>query len=911
MWTPPCVFLILCPPTMTTDQANHQQLMSRALSRIELFLLPANNHSTTDDGGFSKPSFEENSADCPTSRLDQTLYQVALADYIRTIQTMYRDAHDEQKLAAPLRADPDAKLPTKHLISKILEGRTRASALVRVGFGDSSIAMLKGVVDVASSYALQGLWPQVGEKVNCAHDILRKIVRVRNNQFNEEQQRIAYAAAERISCVYDTLRTFAIRSNGQVTKAYVKEIMFALVQLPSHREDELPVLGHPSKFAAALHAFFNSYKGRTFGALKHTDYADSYFPDQNRGKVDREDKTEPKSWGNVVDFLRSGQCEPMNSWVEALYELVLPQDRAALALPFRMCDLQMREIAHPVQLSHVLLSFPGAARVLNGSKLTKALSQIKVEVPIYLEARTGNMLDFVQLQEQHQQAAAAGRAPPALPPMQQVFYELPITKEEFFALYVLMYRPTVEAQLDLLRVQLYTIDGVCHIYTSELEAAEDALKRALNLLEKHGLEMEIVACELYNSIAQMMIMQHRKWVAGRKDRLREEATLWLETEEGKREIKQQTKILRRHYSYKTAPITTGEIEMRSKNAAIKRRVNVLSTQQDDSKDMNKTLEAAYRYLVRSYEILEATHGAGHPSVGTACLAVASVQNILEDYEDTRTWLMKALRYFEKYSPLPHRAISFTQVQLSQVLSKLGHDDQARMVLSNAALFHMSQAHVGLLNHHTPQVKRRAASPQHRLPTEEADASRPETARSNATSRVSAAGAGGAADGAEGAHAAVPDTTNYSMVSPPILKNTALFEEVSTAIELMSRVMRMSTKCFDKWQAATQSEEIAKLTEAAFGWDSPEGAEAFKQVHCITSDLVVAVAEFLEWLRCCAGRNTLRCGGRLDSRLCSLQEQSGSQYPAVRENGPANDKHRQVAPLSAQRAHRRRDGQGGR
>jgi hypothetical protein len=69
------------------------------------------------------------------------------------------------------------------------------------------------------------------------------------------------------------------------------------------------------------------------------------------------------------------------------------------------------------------------------------------------------------------------------------------------------------------------------------------------------------------------------------------------------------------------------------------------------------------------------------------------------------------------------------------------------------------------------------------------------------------------------------------VSPPILRNTPLFEEISTAIEIMSRVMRMSTKCFDKWQAATQAEEIAKLTEMAFGWDSPEGAEAFKQVSC--------------------------------------------------------------------------------
>ena len=743
---------------------------------------------------------------------------------------MYRDSYDTQKLALQLRGGvQDVTLTTKHLVSKIVEGRSRSLALLRMTHGETSISYLRGCIDLASSYALQGLWPQVEEKVNQSNEILRKISRVRNPQMIEEQQRLSIAAAERISCVYSTLRTFAIRNNGQITKTFAKEVMVALVQLPSHTESENGPLGHPSKFAATLHAYFTSYKNRSFGALKSSGFADSYFSDHqtHRAKPDTDDKSELKSWGNVVDFLRSGQCESMNAWVEVLNELIPPQDKAALELPFYMCDQQRRSIAHPIQLSQVLLSFPAAARVLNGVKLSKALAQIKVEVPLFLEARTGNLLDFAQLQQQHQLAAEAGSNAPTLPPMQQVFYELPIAKEEFLALHVLHSCPTLEGQLDLVRVSLHTIQGVCSIYTDALDSAEDSLKRALNLLEKHGLEMESVACELYNSIAQMMIIRHRKWVAGRKDRLRDEATLWLETEEGKREVRQQTKLLRKQYSYKAAPITTGEVELRARNSAIKKRMNVMSSQTDDSKEQNKTLEAAYRYLVRSFEILENTHGGGHPSVGTACLAVASVQNILEDYEDTRSWLMKALRYMEKFSPVPHRAISFTQLQLSQVLSKLGHDDQARLVLSNAAAFHMSQAHVGLLSHNTPQVKRRTGSPMHRLPTDD-DASRPETARSN----VSRSSMQGAVNGETVDSPDILDSTNYSMVSPPILKNTALFEEIGTAIDVMSRVMRMSTKCFDKWQAATQAEEIAKLTEMAFGWDSQEGAEAFKQV-CIT------------------------------------------------------------------------------
>ena len=95
------------------------------------------------------------------------------------------------------------------------------------------------------------------------------------------------------------------------------------------------------------------------------------------------------------------------------------------------------------------------------------------------------------------------------------------------------------------------IEGVCRICTADLQAAADALKRALVLLEERGLEMEMemVVCELCTSVAQRMSMQHRKWVAGRKDRLRDEAALWLGTEQGKREIRSQTnKILWRQTS---------------------------------------------------------------------------------------------------------------------------------------------------------------------------------------------------------------------------------------------------------------------------------------------------------------------------------------------------------------------------
>ena len=63
------------------------------------------------------------------------------------------------------------------------------------------------------------------------------------------------------------------------------------------------------------------------------------------------------------------------------------------------------------------------------------------------------------------------------------------------------------------------------------------------------------------------------------------------------------------------------------NICIKEHTKKLLSSQENP--ARKTVEAAYRYLVRSHEILESAHGPSHPAVATGCLAAASVLNILE------------------------------------------------------------------------------------------------------------------------------------------------------------------------------------------------------------------------------------------------------------------------------------------
>ena len=861
---------------------SHNDVMNRALSRIEAYLLPSA-ASKNENPGITPLSIDLT----PRDRLDHILYQVTLADHLRVMQTMYRDSHDDQSLMAELRAEgPNTKLPIKHLMQKIVEGRSRAIGLIKMMYGEDHLAYLKGQLDLTSSYALQGMWPQVEDKISLMNEKMGKMSRIVGNRAALARRKNALIAAERISCVFSCLRDHVIRNCGHVFKSFIKEVMSALVALLSHEDDEADPLGHPSKFAAAFHTYFMTRKGGNLLHLKR-EYGESYFSDdlnhltaehravrdeQERLKQQQEVQNSSKSWGEVLDYFRY-DCEIVKLWVEAMNIFILPQHRAAMLLPFKVCDMQQRNIAHPMQLSQLLSSYPSSARLLMGSDLVKILSQIRIEVPLSIDMRSGSLTNL------HQEPIVDAQGKQQ-PPPQKVFYELPISVEEYLALYLLETSNATMAaedgQLELLKVQLLTIRGVCSIYTDKLETAEEQLRLALNGLEALGLEMEIVACELYNSIAQMMIMQHRRWISGRKQRLKEEAALWLETEEGRQEVRSQLKSIKKQFNYKSAPIAAGEMEQRAKNAALRKRVTALTNKEIKRKkivkqgqksdavtdnaaaDMNKSLEAAYRYLVRSFEILESTHGSMHPSVGTACLAVASVQNILEDYEDTRDWLMRALRYMEKFNPLPQRAISFTQIQLSQVLSKLGHEDEARMVLSKAAGFHMSRANQMLLDHNNPEISTSyhhgpskigshpdpaaaiaaaaAAAADEANILDPPDSARPETARSNATANSRASARRGGPGGGSVAGIATGGgggggggRLNYGLASPPIMKNSPLYEEINTALDVMSKVMRMSTHAGDKWQAALQAEDIARLTESAFGWDSAETAEACKQV----------------------------------------------------------------------------------
>lgn len=125
----------------------------------------------------------------------------------------------------------------------------------------------------------------------------------------------------------------------------------------------------------------------------------------------------------------------------------------------------------------------------------------------------------------------------------RVSYELPITWEEVLILYTREVPPNTRA---LLKVQALSLLGTAQIFQNNLLEAESNMIEALHTLEFIGMDMEIVACELYNSIAQMMITKYRQWQTERKKRCKTEAESWIRTNKGMKELANELRSVIKH-----------------------------------------------------------------------------------------------------------------------------------------------------------------------------------------------------------------------------------------------------------------------------------------------------------------------------------------------------------------------------
>lgn len=658
------------------------------LVTVEQFLLPTNTDASEDDIQKSKNLLlKKNFPDIdmslsPRSRLDQICFQVTLADHIRTMQIMYKDTTDELQLAKHLRQDA-VTLPTKHLQEKIAEGQARIIALCRLCYGDHSLEMLRATVDLASSYAQQGMWTQVSEHLSSCAEKMSKMLQ---SGKHSKRMVVSRCAAARVQCVYRILRQHAVNNCGQVNaKTFLRELISELNTLPEvdHSDDD-STLSYSTKLAALMHDFFSK-----FSINQHKYPQAKVIP---KLIIVRENQTAadftagapgpPKlvrrtpSWGDVIDYLRR-DCAIMKDWMTSTEDALLPQQRAAVALAFRCADPLGKGVAHPAQLSSLMAEFPCCTRVVAGTPAAKQLQHMATEVSLLFDNAVGEVVDVASAKaRRHREGnifltrddSDHDNGPDTT---QTVVYELPVTWEEVLSSIVL---ETYTDPLQLQQTQLLVLQGVHEIFSGNLSQSEEHLREGLRVFEEMGMEMEVVACELYNSIAQMMVIKYRQAEERKKQRVRKAATQWFLTEAGRKELRDKMKEIRTKFMMRQIQISPAEAEIRARNILYKAKVADIRVYMERSgtETSTKTIEAASRYLIRSHEILESAHGSAHPCVSTACLAVASVQNLAGKLENAREWLVLAMRCMLKCDPTPVRALAFAQVSELRMRRRLCH-----------------------------------------------------------------------------------------------------------------------------------------------------------------------------------------------------------------------------------------------
>ena len=610
----------------------------------------------------------------PKQRLNEILNDVAVYDHIRALQSLYKDNYDEMDISKQyihllgnrdIKVDVDTnsyliKLTSKDLLKHISDGRARAIALCRLCYGDDSIEMIRAIVDLASIYAQEGLWSQVNHHLGIATQKGGRLVESKlqvNSKYilNDSNLKEVYLIAKIFKC----LRDHATKHFGHITKDIITEIMSVVGQLPSKENESVKgndtgIIEDHTKFITSLHLFFN--------------------------RIGNENSP---TWGKLIDFIRH-ECEIFQNWIYDAESHILPQNLAILRLPFKQCDTQIRDVAHPKQLANLLSYYPSLSRILTGSKVIKNLQNMKIEIPLIIDPATG------QICNETNKASSSFRG-------QDVAYELPITWEEYLTSYLIDLSEINHKPIDIIRAQILILLGISQVFTSKLKSAEETLGNALKQIEYLDIESDCIACELYNAIAQMMIMKYRKYQQLQRVRAKQQANEALVSERGKSEYRKEIQTLKQYYNSKNQSIPMNDLEQKARNNVINSLINSIimsetkSGNRDDLIEANKAVDAAYRYLVKSYEIFEAFHGTTHPIVGGACLAIASVLNIIENFVEAREWLVRSLRKMQKLNPIPYRAIAFIQVQLSQILQKQGHDEESLQVLSKAASFHVEKA----------------------------------------------------------------------------------------------------------------------------------------------------------------------------------------------------------------------------
>lgn len=208
--------------------------------------------------------------------------------------------------------------------------------------------------------------------------------------------------------------------------------------------------------------------------------------------------------------------------------------------------------------------------------------------------------------------------------------------------------------------------------------------------------------------------------------------------------------------------------------------------------------------------------------------------------------MRALRKMDKVSPSPERAVAFIKVQLSQILLKLGHTEEAVKVLSSASTFHTTKV--------TSCLKALAEQ-----------------------------------------RGTIGSQTISVVPAMELTPGKLLYEDIKLAMALNSRLVKMhSTNPESNWRAADLASNNAALVESTFGWDSPEALATRRDAGDMLrslGDWEKAAYNYKKSMDCCEvlyGKNDKRSQESIKLYQMSIAKKKEMFGDAINDNVHGND-----------------------
>lgn len=838
--------------------SNDDVKINPVLACVEKFLLPSvfTKHYENRTNNFEEKTKWDQVEELfltPRFRLDQICYQVSVADHIRSMQTMYKDMEDEQYLGKELRQDISDKLPAKCLHEQIIQGQARIIALCRISYGEFSLETLRATLDIAHSYAQNGMWTQVKDQIeNALFKLNSHLLSSAKKKEFERNSNLSQQSATRVFTVFKILRNHAIRHNGYISIDIVNEFVSELKKLSNDRIemteefklnekskkkiiDKLITSNcfHSTQFAIQLHEYFSTLK---YNIYKKEDKNDNVTPSCESPELTSSSHPDRTwAWGDLVDFLRY-DCSVMVEWINCTENWLLPQQRAALKLGFSQCDPLRRGTAlHADDLGYFLNYYPSAAKVICNSMLSKKLLLIPTKISLQHDKQRNRIIGSVI-------AATTSKVPASgavfggsknknhkmttkmkdFPDIDILEYKLPITWEELVSLLVMdetRDRNVIYHQ----HAQLLTLQGVHDVFCGKVTAAEEHLTNSLTLYKELGLDSGLMTCELYNSIAQMLIVKYRQSEDHKRGKVKRVALKWLATDSGRVALKEQILVTKRLYTEKTGnTLPPLDAEAKARHILLRRKVKEIREilAREGIESAVRMVDAASKYLIRSYEIVEATQSALHPAAGTGCLAIASVLSMACKYGDAREWLIRAIRNMEKQNPVPRRALAAAQLQLSQVMQKGGYSTAALEVVEKVANFYINNA-----KSYLSEMKDFAACLSQPLCLLQMDTPHTLPLLSKVYAKLK---------------------SSRDALQP--------YSDLATAFELLSQLTTSHASRGNKWRATDFADIAAGLAEMAFGKVSPEAGQTRREAGA----------------RCMAIGDYSRAAAHFRRSLCALE-----------------------------------------